>query len=90
MKALFAATICGIVTIISPTATNADAEACQTALNQFNSSQTAVATLVTPYSDCIADSNGRDGCQSSFAKLQSAQSAFEAAVSDYQRDCGSN
>jgi hypothetical protein len=90
MKALFAATLCGIVTIAVPTATNADAEACRTALTQFNSAQAAVATQVTPYSDCIADSDGREGCQSSFAKLQSAQSTFEAAVSEYQRDCGSN
>ena len=87
MKALFAATICGIVIIALPTATSADADTCQAALGQFNSAQGAVAALVTPYSDCIADSDGRDSCQIRFAALQSAQATFEAAVATFEREC---
>jgi len=82
------AAICGIALwLLSGAQTSADPDSCRGALDQFNSAQNGVAAAVTPYSDCIADNDGRESCSQVFATLQSAQASFESAVSLYGHEC---
>jgi len=84
---LVAAGCAALLLLAVPTRSNADAAGCQAALKAFNSSQDAVAAAVTPYSDCIADNNGREPCTQTFRALQAAQRNFRAAVSQYNDEC---
>ncbi len=70
-----------------PTAASADPDSCRQALDQFDKAQNALATIITPYSNCIAYSNGHQRCADQFAALQNAQSQYQAAVADYERNC---
>jgi hypothetical protein len=60
---------------------------CQSALTDFNAAQQTVAAAVTPYSNCIADNDGRETCASTFAVLQAAQQTFAAALARYSQQC---
>ena len=88
MSRLFAAAVCAaLILLAAPDRTRADASGCAAALKAFNSAQDAVAAAVTPYSDCIADNNGREPCTQTFNALQAAQQSFAAAVSQYNVQC---
>ena len=88
MSRLLVATICAAMLLVTaPARTHADAAACQAAIKAFNAAQDAVAAAVTPYSDCIADNNGREPCTRTFKLLQTAQQSFAAAVSQYNENC---
>ena len=88
LAAIVAAIACAALILLAvPDRTKADAAGCQAALKEFNSAQDAVAAAVTPYSDCIADNNGREPCTRTFSALQVAQHNFEAAVAAYNEQC---
>jgi hypothetical protein len=73
-------------TLVISTATTASVD-CNAAVSRYNSALSDIDSYVRRYSRCVADSRGTDDCSSEFRRLRSAQSDFEDAVSDYQREC---
>ncbi len=73
--------------LISITATKADPEECRNAVDQYNSARSDVSTALTSYASCISGDDGHDDCSIEFSSLQSEQSDFESAVSEYGSDC---
>ena len=60
---------------------------CSDAIDTINSAISNLSNALQGYSRCLSDSNGRDDCSSEFRSLTKAQSDFEAAVSEYEREC---
>ena len=60
---------------------------CSDAIDTINSAISNLSNALQGYSRCLSDSNGRDDCSSEFRSLTKAQSDFEAAVSQYEREC---
>jgi hypothetical protein len=88
MRKFFAAIAWGITLLaICATSTNADPESCRDATDQYSSAKSDVASALRAYASCIGGSDGHDDCSSEFSTLQSAQSDFESAVSDYESEC---
>jgi hypothetical protein len=80
--------MCGTLLLLTAfTPSHADAASCQSAITDFNSAQVAVAAAVTPYSNCIADNDGRESCAGTFGALQAAQQTFAEAVTRYSEQC---
>jgi len=75
--------LCGLI----PSAATADQEGCSDAVDQYNSALGDVETTVRRYVNCIGSSQGKDDCSWAFARLRSAQSDFESAVSDISSEC---
>ena len=61
---------------------------CSDAIDTINSAMSNFSNALEGYSRCLSDSNGHDGCSSEFRRLTKAQSDFELAVSEYERECG--
>ena len=77
----------GMCLALCGSAARSDTTDCQEALDQYNAALTDVAHALRSYSHCVSDSKGHDDCSVEFSRLQSAQSDFESAVSNYQNDC---
>jgi hypothetical protein len=60
---------------------------CSNAVSTYNSVISDISSYLRRYTSCLSNSNGRDDCSSEFRRLRSAQSDFESAVSDYEREC---
>jgi hypothetical protein len=60
---------------------------CNDAVNTYNSAISDISSTLRRYTSCVSNSNGHDDCSSEFRRLRSAQSDFESAVSDYEREC---
>lgn len=80
------AALCVAVAFFSATAV-ADPEACQDAVEQYKSARSDISSDLSSYASCVSDSDGHDDCSSEFSSLQSAQSDFETAVSNYGSEC---
>ncbi len=65
----------------------ADPDECQDAITHYNTAKSDLADALPVYVNCLSDSKGHDDCSAEFSQLQSAQSDFEDAVSEYQSDC---
>lgn len=71
---------------IGVTAT-ADPDSCREAIDQFKSARSDVSGDIQTYASCISGNDGHDDCSGEFLTLQSAQSDFESAVSEYESEC---
>ena len=60
---------------------------CQDALTEYKSAREDISTALRSYASCLSNDDGHDDCASEFSTLQSAQSDFETAVSNYQSEC---
>ncbi len=60
---------------------------CSDAIDTINSAISNLSNALQGYSRCLSDSNGHDDCSSEFRSLTKAQSEFESAVSEYEREC---
>lgn len=60
---------------------------CSDAVSTYNSVISDVSSYLRRYTNCLSNSNGHDDCSSEFRRLRSAQSDFESAVSNYEREC---
>ena len=60
---------------------------CNDAVNTYNSAISDISSTLRRYTSCVSNSNGHDDCSSEFRRLRSAQSDFESAISDYEREC---
>ena len=60
---------------------------CSDAIDTINSAISNLSNALQGYSRCLSDSNGHDDCSSEFRSLTKAQSDFESAVSEYEREC---
>jgi hypothetical protein len=72
---------------LGPKNANADPEACQQAINEYNSAISDVSDALKSYASCVSSSNGSDDCSLEFSQLRSAQDDFESAVGSYETDC---
>ncbi len=70
-----------------PRAADADAETCREAMEAYQSVLEEVSDALTDYATCISNSQGGVDCSNEFAALQSAQTEFELAVTNYQNEC---
>ena len=68
-------------------ASNAAQANCSDAIDTINSAISNLSNALQGYSRCLSDSNGHDDCSSEFRSLTKAQSDFESAVSEYEREC---
>ena len=87
IKTWIAASGLALVLWSATTATLAGPSECQVAIDAYNSAADDVSSAVRRYSHCVSGSEGKDDCSLEFGTLQSAQSDFESAVSDYGNDC---
>jgi len=69
------------------TTATADLDSCRDAADQYSSAKSDVSGDISSYASCVSSSDGHDDCSSDFSTLQSAQSDFESAVSDYESEC---
>ena len=60
---------------------------CSSAVSTYNSVISDISGYLRRYTSCLSNSNGHDDCSSEFRRLKNAQSDFESAVSDYEREC---
>jgi hypothetical protein len=60
---------------------------CKFAIDSYNSVVEEVSNTMKRYSRCVSDSQGHDDCSSEFRRLNSSQSDFETAVSNYGSEC---
>ena len=60
---------------------------CRNAIDAYNDAVSEIDSRLRRYVNCISSSDGSDDCSTEFRRLRSAQSDFESAVSDYQREC---
>lgn len=65
----------------------ADPEECQIAIDHYNEAIGDIGSALRQYAACVSDSRAHEACSVEFSTLQSAQSDFEDAVSDYGDDC---
>ncbi len=65
----------------------ADPDGCRSAVDQFKSARSDVADGIRSYASCVSSSDGHDDCSLEFSTIQSAQSDFESAVSEYESEC---
>jgi hypothetical protein len=77
----------GTASLLSVLLTNAAIADCEDATRTYNSAISDVSDALRRYSRCLSSSNGRDDCSSEFRRLKNAQSDFESAVSEYEREC---
>ena len=68
-------------------AAGADAGECQEAIDRYHHKLSDVSDAVRQYARCVADSRGRDDCDSEFSALRNAQDDFESAVHQYKNEC---
>lgn len=66
---------------------SADTESCRNAIDQFNSARSDISCALRTYASCVSGSDGHDDCSGEFSTLQSANSDFESAVSEYETGC---
>ena len=65
----------------------ADPESCRDALDQYKAAKSELSGAIRTYASCVSGNDGHDDCSSEFMSLQSDQSAFESAVSEYESEC---
>lgn len=75
-----------VATLVSDSAA-ADPEECRDAVDQYRSAHEDLYSALKQYVVCLRDSRGHDDCSSEFSSLQTAQSDFEDAVSQYESEC---
>lgn len=81
MTALALAMLC------SGAAVAQDNYACRSAISSYNLAMETVSSALRGFSNCVANSRGREDCSFEFSRLRSAHADFEIAVSRYRREC---
>ena len=84
MRALYIVAVLAAFTIVQP----ARADECGDAVRDYNALLPRLSEAVQNFSNCVAESLGRDACAREFAGVRSAYSQFQAAVAIYKRQCG--
>jgi len=58
-------------------------------MDAYNQSIETVSSTMRRYSNCVANSEGKDDCSLEFRRLRNAQSDFETAVGQIGMECRS-
>jgi hypothetical protein len=69
-------------------AQSARADECGDAVRDYNAVLPRLNEATQKFSNCVAESLGRDVCAREFAGVRSAYSQFQAAVAIYKKQCG--
>ena len=67
---------------------SASADECGDAVRDYNAVLPRLSDAAQNFSNCVAESLGRDACTKEFAALRSAYGEFQAAVAIYKKQCG--
>jgi hypothetical protein len=79
--------VCVVSALLFASSAIADPATCRNAVDEYQSAASDVATYLQAYASCVSSSAGKDDCSSEFSSVQSAQSDFESAVSEYETEC---
>jgi len=65
----------------------ARADECSDAVTDYNSVLPRLTDALQHFSNCVANSLGRDTCSREFGRVQSAYGEFQSAVTLYKKEC---
>ena len=65
----------------------AQADECGDAVRDYNAILPKLSEVTQHFTNCVADSLGRDACGKEFNGLRKAYGEFQSAVAMYKREC---